>query len=106
VWGQLFWKLVGGVQAGLGRPHILGEGLNILGQREVGRGMVVARRVGGRGYRLQVGPIACPWGWWKGAGRDCLPASGGWGAGGRRVARSLTNPTCVGAVEGGCRLQV
>jgi len=43
------------VQAGLGRPHILGEGLNILGQREVGRGMVMARRSGGSGVQVASG---------------------------------------------------
>jgi len=46
---------VGGVQAGLGRPHILGKGLNILGQREVGRGMMMARRSGGRGVQVASG---------------------------------------------------
>jgi len=71
----------------------MGKGLNILGQGKVGRGMVVAHQSGGRGYRLPVGPVACPWGWWKGSWWDCLPASGGWGAGGGRVARGRTNPT-------------
>jgi len=71
----------------------MGEGLNILGQEKVGRGMVMARRSGGRGYRFPVGPVACPWGWWKGALHDGLSASGGSGAGGGRVVRGRPNPT-------------
>jgi len=46
---------VGRVQAGLGQPHIMGEGLSMLGQREGGRGMVVARQGGGRGVQVASG---------------------------------------------------
>jgi len=33
----------------------MGEGLNILGQGKVGRGMVMARRSGGRGVQVASG---------------------------------------------------
>jgi len=46
---------VDGVRAGLGRPHIVSKGLNILGQGKVGRGMVVMRWDGGRGVQVASG---------------------------------------------------
>jgi len=90
---------VDGVWASLGWPHIVSKGLNILGQGKVGQGMVVTRCGGGRGYRLQVGPVACPGGWWKDAWHGCLPESGGSGAGGGKVVRSQTNPSCQSSVK-------
>jgi len=41
--------------AGLGRPPIMGEGLNSLGQGKIGRGVVVIRRDGGRGLQVADG---------------------------------------------------
>ncbi len=43
------------MQAGLGRPHIMGQGLDILGQGEIGRGMVVAHQGSGRGVQVASG---------------------------------------------------
>jgi len=43
------------VQASLGQPHIMGEGLDILGQGEVRQGMVVVRRGSGRGVQVASG---------------------------------------------------
>jgi len=42
---------------------------------------------------LPVGPVASSWGWWIGALRDGVSASGGSGAGGGRVVRGRPNPT-------------
>ena len=41
--------------AGLGRPPIMGEGLNSLGQGKIGRGVVVAHQDGGMGVQVASG---------------------------------------------------
>jgi len=51
----MFWRQVDWVRASLGQSHIVSEGLSILGQGEVGRGMGVMHQGSGRGVQVASG---------------------------------------------------